>query len=200
MDDEERRKKYEEQTDELYAAIGRFTVKFEHVCHAMSSGILTMLELAGLRNQRIGQAVLAGLTAEPLKTMFRAVLTEYCKDQLDDAEQKIIADVMKRVGGLIESRNNIIHRTWFVGWASESQEDFSTVAGIKTINTARGIEFRSLNWNEAEFDQLSEEADELTKLVNRLWGTAYMKIFKSSKFTDNFIRDAAGTVRVPPGC
>jgi hypothetical protein len=197
--DEERRKKYEEQTDELYAAIGRFSVKFEHVCWAMHSGILSMLELAGLRNQRVGQAVLAGLTAEPLKTMFRAVLAECCKDRLDDAEQKIIADVMKRVGSLIESRNDIIHRTWFVGWAPESQKDFSTVIGANDRNTARGIEIRSLSWNQADFDRLSEEADEMTKLVNRLWGTEFANTIKGSKFTDTFIRDVDGTVRVRPG-
>ena len=74
--DDDRREQYEEQTEEIYAAIGRFTVKFEHVCHAMHSGIFMMLSFAGLRNQSIGQAVLADLTAERLRKMFAAVLAE----------------------------------------------------------------------------------------------------------------------------
>jgi phosphopantetheinyl transferase (holo-ACP synthase) len=110
--DDARREQYEKQTEEIYTATGRFTVKFEHVCEAMNTGIVAMLDFAGLRNQRIAQAVLAGLTAAPLRTMFAAVLAESCKDRLDDSEQKIISNVLSRVTKLIESRNDIIHRTY----------------------------------------------------------------------------------------
>jgi hypothetical protein len=198
--DEERREQFEKQTEEIYAAIGRFTFKFEHVCLALHTGIVTMLSLAGLKHRKIGIAVLAGLTADPLRTIFSAVLAETCKDRVDDAEQKIITSVLHRVTKLIESRNDVIHRTWFVGWASESQEDFSEVSGVKHKNTSKGAEFRPRSYTKADFDQLSEKADELSKLVNRLWVTATMKITKNSTFTSNFVRDADGTVRVPPGC
>ena len=71
----------------------------------MNTGILTMLELAGLRNQNIGQAVLEGLTADPLRKTFAAVLAEICKGQLDDSEQWIVANVLNRVDKLTQARN-----------------------------------------------------------------------------------------------
>jgi hypothetical protein len=44
VDETERKEKYEQQTEQVYAAIGRFAVKFEHVCHAMYSGVMNLLQ------------------------------------------------------------------------------------------------------------------------------------------------------------
>ena len=65
-----------------------------------------------------------------------------------------------------------------VGWASEFQEDFSTVGGIKHKNTSKGSEFRPLNFTVADFDQLSEQADELTKLGRQIMGGGELKNHK----------------------
>ena len=159
-----------------------------------------MLELAGLRNQNIGQAMLEGLTADPLRKTFAAVSAESCKGQLDDSEQWIVANVLNRVDKLTQARNDVLHRMWFVGWASEYQEDFSTVDGVKHKNTYKGTEFRHLHYTRADFDDLSEQADELFKLVNRLWATVFMNSIKRCTFTDNFVVDANKIVRLPPGC
>src|SRR5687767_164011 len=109
MDEKERQEKYKAQTEELYAAIWRFAVKFEHVCHAMSNTILWALQSDGLRTQRLADAVLAGLTADPLRKIFGAVLAEVRAD--DEQDKKIIANVLKRVQKLTERRNDVIHRT-----------------------------------------------------------------------------------------
>jgi hypothetical protein len=61
----------------------------------MHLGILFLLSDHGLRNQQIGQAVLEGLTAEPLRRIFAAVLAETCKDGLTDEEVKIINNIIK---------------------------------------------------------------------------------------------------------
>jgi hypothetical protein len=82
--------------------------------------------------------------------MFRAVLVETCKDRLDDGERKIIANVMNRVAKLTNSRHDVIHCMWFVGWASESQEDFSTADCVKHTNTAKGSGFRPLSFSKAD--------------------------------------------------
>jgi hypothetical protein len=89
---------------------------------------------------------------------------------------------------------------WFVGWASEDQEDFTTVDGIEFKNTTKGPDFRPLTYTAAEFDKLSAQADELVKLVDRLWGAVQMKTLKGSALTQNFVVDTDGTVHVPPGC
>lgn len=105
-----------------YAAIGRFAVKFEHVCYAMKTGILAMLQCTGLQNQAVGQAALAGLTAEPLQTMFRAILVEMLKNRMDADDIKIIGHIIKRFRELTQARNSIIHRMWFAGWSADPEE------------------------------------------------------------------------------
>ncbi|MCM3903661.1 MAG: hypothetical protein ND866_18325 [Pyrinomonadaceae bacterium] len=168
MQEKERQEKYKAQTEELYAAIGRFAVKFEHVCHAMADTIFWCLHFDGLRKEGMANAVLAGLTADPLRKMFGAVLAEAREN--NEQDKKTIEGVLKRVQKLTESRNNVIHRTWFVGWASSQQEDFSSVSGWKFENTKKGSEFRPLKYSVAEFNELSAEADELTNAIGRIKG------------------------------
>jgi len=193
MNETQRQEKYEQQTEQLYAAIGRFAVKFEHVCHAMHSGIASILQRDGLQSQRFANAVLEGLTAEPLRRIFSALVAEVRGVQLVDNEKQILANILKRITQLTESRNDIIHRMWFVGWASPADEDFSKVAGWKFKNTNKGVEFRGLDYTAADFDSLSEQADELATLINRLVGC----LFLSRPFVENFILESDGTVRPP---
>ena len=108
MNEEEREEKYKTQTEELYAAIGRFVVKFEHVCQAMYGAILWALQSNGLRTQRLADTILAGHTAEPLLKIFGSLLVEIRND--DEQDRKIVRNFLKRVQELIEKRNNIIHR------------------------------------------------------------------------------------------
>jgi len=140
MDKAERQKKYEEQTEQRYAAIGRFAVKFEHVCHSMHNAIIFALHSHGLTNQRLANAVLEGLTA-PLRRIFGAVIAEIKADKLVGDEKKILTNVLKRIAELTESRNDVIHRMWFVGWAAETDEDFSRVGGWKFKNTSKALNF-----------------------------------------------------------
>jgi hypothetical protein len=193
VDEIERKQKYEQQTEQVYAAIGRFAVKFEHVCHAMYSGVMNLLQQHGLQNQRLANGVLEGLTAEPLRRMFAATVAEVRGDQLVGDEKRIFSNVLKRIIQLTETRNDLIHRTWFVGWAAPTDEDFSTVAGWKFKNTNQGVEFRPLQYAPADFDSLSTQADELADIVNRLNGCLLL----NRPFGTNFVLDADGTVRLP---
>src|SRR5688572_14581111 len=118
MNEAERREKYEAQTQALYAAIGRFAVKFEHVCHAMHWCITTLLRAHGLNHQGLENALLSGLTAEPTLTIFRSAINEARRETMSDADKKILKNICSRIKDLIETRNDIVHRTWFVGWAS----------------------------------------------------------------------------------
>ena len=77
MDDPERKVRYEQQTTDLYTAIGRFVVEFEQMCFAMSQAVLFALHSSGLKDQQLGNAVLAGLTAGPLREMTLSVLTHF---------------------------------------------------------------------------------------------------------------------------
>jgi hypothetical protein len=195
MDEAERKQKYEQQTEQIYAAIGRFAVKFEHVCHAMHSGVMNILQQRGLQDQKLANAVLEGLTAEPLRRMFAATVAQIRGDQLTGDEKRIFKNILRRVIELTETRNDLIHRTWFVGWAAPTDEDFSTVAGWKFKNTNQGVEFRPLQYTPSDFDGFSAQADELADIINRLNGC----ILLDRPFTTNFVLDADGIVRLPKG-
>lgn len=106
---------------------------------------------------------------------------------------KVLGNVLKRIQKLTEQRNDIIHRTWFIGWASAEQEDFSIAPGWKFQSTNRGPEFKPLYYTETEFNGLSREADELTGIVLRIHGCLML----DRRFVDNFDVAADGTVRLP---
>jgi len=191
----ERSEKYLAQTEELYAAIGRFAVKFEHVVHRMHACVASLLIASGLKNDALANAVLAGLTADPMLTIFRAVVFEYRGDSLDAPDRKILDNVVTRVRKLIESRNDVIHRTWFVGWAAEFDTDFGEVMGWKFKNSGKGVEFRPLHFTRADFDTLSVRADELSAAVGRIDGCLLM----GTTFAKNFVVDEQGNAQIPAG-
>jgi beta-mannanase len=189
---QEQHKKHQEQTAEIYAAIGQFAVKFEHVCHSMQMGIMAILQKHGLKDQTIGQAVLAGMTAGPLRESFISVIQK-TYHPWSDKEQKMIKNINQRIQKLIETRNDMLHRMWFVGWGSESQEDFSSAHGSKFKNTGKGVEQRGLDYSASDFDLLSLQADDLNKLVGRLCGA----VLSGLKIENNFILEPDGTVKIP---
>lgn len=194
MDDTERRAQFDRQTEEIYAAIGRFAVNFEHVCHAMETTLHQLLAVHGLQSGGLANAILAGLTAEPLLKIFRAAIMEVRRGEMDSTDEKILRNVVKRVTTLTETRNDIIHRMWFVGWAAPTDTDFSTVDGWKFKNTAAGAELRPLRYTTTDFDSWSKEAQELTRIVQRMGGCLML----DRPFRLNFQVDADGVVHLAP--
>jgi hypothetical protein len=189
----ERSDRYKQDTDSLYRAIGEFVVKFEHVCHALQTGIQFMLAHAGLHNQHISQIVLAGMTADPLRTFFESLVGE--TQHLNEAEKSILKDVLNRFQRLTTERNIIVHSTWFVGWGNESTTDYSEVEGIKFQKNRSGADFQVYRRKADEFDSLSREAEVLAGIFMRLHAC-----FSGGWSVErNFIRSDDGHVSVPPG-
>lgn len=168
MNEEERQQKFKVQTGELYRAYGEFAVKFEHVCHAVHTAMVFMLHMEGLKNQQVAHVLLAGLTADPLRSMFAALVAE--TQQLDNQEKKIIDSVLKRFQSLTEKRNDVIHGTWFIGWANPSDIDFSVASGLKHHRSNKGASARSFNFGAEEFQVLTQEAEALAAIFQRLHG------------------------------
>lgn len=113
MNEIERNQKYLKQTHEIYAAIGRFVVQFEHVCLAMQSVIIWVLDRYGLHDQDFSNALLCGLTARPLYQTLASVLAKI--QPTENIGKQIVDNIVKRLQKLVEQRNDIIHRAWFVG-------------------------------------------------------------------------------------
>lgn len=76
MDQLERQERWKKDTDVLYRAIGEFVVTFEHACYAIQDCIIFLLHKEGLRNQAAAQIMLAGVTADPIRTLFESLVGE----------------------------------------------------------------------------------------------------------------------------
>lgn len=168
MDKKMRDELYKNQTNELYASLGKFVVKFEQVCHTMQTAIIFILYDSGLKNQQLAYIMLAGHTAEPLRNILHSLIGETV--QLNENEKKIIKNIFARIKQLTESRNNIVHSTWFIGWSNETMIDFSEASGYKLHKDKDGVATKTFKYKKEDFKKLSKKAEILSKLVLRLHG------------------------------
>lgn len=192
MDDLDRQAKLKEQSSALHAAIGRFVVEFEQMCFAMSFAVLFALHHEGLKDQQLGNAMLAGLTAAPLREMTLSMLAHLYRD--DAGSVQIVRKLAARTQDLITTRNEIIHSTWFIGWASQEDTDFSRASGMKLKNTRSGPVASSLSNSVAEFDRATGDAKEIAVLYHQLLGC----LMSGTPPTKYFNRDSDGNIRPGP--
>jgi DNA-binding ferritin-like protein len=187
MDEAQRQAKYEAQTEELYAGLGAFVAAFEQVIHTMRQALVMALSHDGQSQQLIRPAY-AELTASPLTSTFQATVARMIEfSELTDSEKeagrKILTNVCNQIRTMTEARNEIVHGTWFIGWASESQEDFSLATGFKEKITKQGAAQTDIGRTRADFDHLVDRCQELRDLVNRIHGV----LFLNRPFSTNFI-------------
>lgn len=180
-DPESREQRYERQTKEQYAAIGKFVVKFELVCFYLRSTMSNFLQSSGLKKQELARIVFGhrSMTADALREVYMAMTVELYGDNV------VLKDFRSRFQRLTEKRNDIVHGTWFVGWASEDQEDFSAIRGFKDSISKSGSGFKPLPESVEKIAALTREAEELGSLVSRLDG-CFRCGFKVSK---NFVQE-----------
>ncbi len=188
MNEEERLKIRDLQTSELYTNIGEFVVKFEHVCHAMQTAITFMMHGQGLQNQQVANILLAGYTADPLRTLFESLIGELTN--LNDKEKKIIKNIFSRVQKLTEKRNDVVHSTWYIGWGNKQTQDFSEAPGHRLHKNKQGAALKAFNYKAEDFSVLVEEAEKLSSLVMRLHGC----MVGSFSIEKNFKTNDAGNV------
>jgi hypothetical protein len=141
----------------------------------------------------LAQAVTAGLTADPMTRIFGAVIAEGRKTDFEELDRKIMADILKRIRALTEVRNDVIHRTWFVGWASPEDTSFDKAGSWKFKNSQKGAEFAPREHEAVDFDKLSATADELTELINRVGGCMIL----NQPISKIFVFDKVGGASVP---
>jgi len=166
MDKKTRDELYENQTNELYASLGKFVVKFEQICYSMRTSIIFILDDSGLKNQQLANIMLADHTAEPLRSILRSLIGETVP--LNKNEKEIIKNIFARIKQLIESRNNIAHSAWFIGWSNDTMIDFSEATGYKLHKDKDGSATKIFKYKKEDFEKLSKEAEILSELVFRL--------------------------------
>jgi hypothetical protein len=151
--------------------------------------ISVLLARNGL-NMKFSEILTSDLTAYPLKGILESLIPEIV--ELNDADRRIVKLIMNRLQKLIEDRNNIIHSTWFVGWSSPEDTDFSEVFGLKTTKGKSGRIAKHFNYKSEDFDKLSIECDDLAKLIN----TLSVVVFAKDEISKNFQITETGEVTI----
>lgn len=167
MANETRQTKMKRQIDELYRAYGEFAVQFEHLIDGTRMAIADILQHEGLHNQQVANIILADLTAAPLRNLFGSLVGE--TKNLDKNDRRIFDNVLKRMQALTERRNEIIHGTWYIGWTSEVDDDFSIASGVKLHKSNKGGAVKSFKHSVTDFENLSKEAVALSNVVLRIY-------------------------------
>jgi hypothetical protein len=181
------------QAKALYEAIGRFVVEFEQACHEIQICVVFILWKAGLHDQRVSQIVIAGMTAEPLRTLFESLVGQQVP--LNEIEKKMVKNAISRFQKLTSDRNDVIHTTWNIGWGDGTYDDFSTASGSKFHKNKDGAAAKSFENKAEDFALLTQEARELHDVFQRLNG-CFVAGFSVEK---NFVFLPNGLVSVPPG-
>jgi len=75
----------------------------------------------------------------------------------------------------IQTRNDYLHGTWLIGWASESQQEFSEIGGFKLNPSPKiGSEIKELARSVLELQARIDELEEIQYGFNRLWGCLFL--------------------------
>lgn len=190
---EEDKHKYEEQTEDLYAAIGRFAVEFEHICNYLRQITCVILAKEGLRNDNVMEILLVSLNAEPLRTLALSLIAATIR--LSELDKEIVSKIMDAVQAMIKKRNQVIHATWFVGWLWNEEMENTVAPGLKIKRTKTGVTTERYEWTADDFNNLAKDAKRLGGLLARL-NNCFVGNFKVQ---NNFAIDERGIVAATAG-
>ena len=145
--------------DNIYESYGRFAIQFERVCSALEICIQTVLEKEGLKNQGIQEIILAGMTANPLQSLARSLISESIKPNA--GERSLIKYVFKEFTDLVEERNDLIHgKLWIYssmeGEHRSSKRDY--MVGSKLHKDSAGSKPKDLEYDTSYLLALKEDA------------------------------------------
>lgn len=189
--DEVLRARHAEQTSALYAALGRFVAEFELVCWQMRMVILSVLQQAGLQNQQLAHVITADMTADPLRSIAQALIGEAMK--LSAADLEVCDNIFKRIANATKTRNDVVHGTWFIGWAGSGDSDFSVASRMKQARGKRGVLHRSIDFTAEGIDALTVDCTQLKLDMTRLNAC----IVTNSGIARNFVQAADGNFVAP---
>lgn len=155
--------KYQRQTQELYALIGEFVVKFEMLCQHMRLAILMNCSDSSIDSKRSLHALMAEMAASQLLNSFKAVMFE--QPNQTEFGRKLFSTLCNQIKILIEQRNEIVHGTHYIGWGNQDTEDWSSVDRVRMKITKDGLDFRSQVINEESMRPLIEDCDSFAQHV-----------------------------------
>jgi hypothetical protein len=175
---ESREATYKAQTAEQFEAIGRFVQAFELMVDATRMASYSILSQGDPKRGQLVNVVLfhQSMTAKPhfdiMRGLYGVLIQEYPTLLQDDKETinavlKFCANEHEKLTNL---RNDLLHGTWHIGWASPDQQDFSEMLVHKAKVWTSGYKFADLPKTAAELFALAKRCDDLTTLLYRLYG------------------------------
>jgi hypothetical protein len=177
--------KYEKNTQEQYAALGRFVESFEKMVHHARTGCHDLI-VDGYGNLEYPQVRLVGvplyhqsLAAKPIYEIFRAILIEKITDpqyqkryNISPDQVGIFSGVLAAISGeyeaLANKRNDLLHGTWFVGYASGEDPYAATFHVSRYRTAADGMSKLRLPSTAPELNILSDRCDQTATWISAI--------------------------------
>jgi hypothetical protein len=155
---------YIKNTKEQYEALGRFVEAFEAMVNEARSTCIDILSIESSQ-ERLLEVVFhhSALTAKPLFEIMRALIAEQLKHIVKisikdiDVFRGVLSDIATEYFDLANTRNNLLHGTWYIGYQNTIDPNSETFRVNKYKPTKSGL----------AADDLPKEAGELLKLRDR---------------------------------
>lgn len=141
------------------ASYGKFCVAFECAVWRLREAIETLLKRGGLSNEGMIQVLLAGQTAEPLRTLFLPLLIQI--QDVDESEAAVVRNVLKEFQELVTKRNEFIHATWIPLALGQDDVDYSSIRGFKYHRGKSASSLQLLQLSRDDLDAWTATADML---------------------------------------
>ena len=188
------------QTNENYQALGEFIITFEEMIDATRRSCMFILSRGDFYGQKLANVALhhRSMTAKPLLDIMIALYGTLLSDEnvrnakqiaSTDAEafKGVLNQINKEASDLYETRNNLLHGTWFVGYGNEHTVDFSEFLLTKFTTSKEGLRLiDGLPKSKTDLEGLSSRCRTMTDWINRVNGIwlfhGHLKITKNFKF------------------
>jgi hypothetical protein len=175
--------------------------------------VSVMILSTPLNSQPLVNTVLhhQALTAKPQMEIARALLAIILHDDasrknlnIDEQDKAaflgILGQIHAEYNDLVNARNNLLHGTWFIGYASQDQQDFSEFSVAKFTTSKSGLRVvEDLPKTAKEMQELSTRCEKMTDWIHRLHACLAFS-GQGIKITNNFFYDAEAKqwCRTPP--
>ena len=197
---------FTKNTKEQYEALGRFVEAFETMVSAPRDASINLLGGSTLELVDIALHHQA-LTAKPLFEIWRAAVAEIVQDAIGPlregakplcldtygerfrctpAERDAFFGVLGTIAGecndLINTRNNLLHATWFIGYQGDNDPDCAEFHVHKSKATKTGLSRLELPKNASQLKDLANRCE-----VTQAWISWLQDCLGgSSKITERF--------------
>jgi hypothetical protein len=184
MEESERTRLFELQTRRSYELLGQFVAEFELLVFTIRTSLERDLGSPGQNHFAI-QNLTAHLTAWPLGQAFHAHALSRTKGNLKAISA--IERFWKDFEYLVTLRNDVVHGTHFIGWASIEDEDFSNPTMLRSKPGAKGAVNKVISISHSSMETYISSIKKTNKLTFAIGANLVMQ-----RWDQNF--DAEGNL------